>query len=68
MNIQAIIKDWIENGLTHGELKSKHRLTSEEEFAITWCVDLGKIDPHPGRLRKLRSGMKTQEIIDIVRG
>lgn len=36
MNIVQILDDW-NNGLTHGQIKEKHNLSDEQEYAITNC-------------------------------
>jgi len=65
MNIQEIINDW-SNGLTHGEIKAKHNITDEQEFAITLCSDRLSISEIEDYLKGLRIGMGGNEIRDIM--
>lgn len=57
MKIQEILNDW-EKGLTHGEIKEKHKLSSEAELAITEYSAGLSIEEIKERIAHLKSGMK----------
>lgn len=61
MNIQQILDDW-NSSFTHGEIKARHGITNEQEFAITLCSDGLSISEIENRLIHLRLGMKGDEI------
>lgn len=67
MNVQEILKDW-KFGLTHKEIKDRHGLTDNEEFAITECSDGLSIQEIQQRLTKLKpsdTGRQIKEKMQI---
>lgn len=61
MNIKQILSDW-QNGYTHGEIKQRHNLTVEQEFAITECSTGLTVEQIEIRLANLKPDMKAAEI------
>ena len=68
MNVKAILDDWRNNGLTHGEIKEKYGLSHEVEFAITEMSRGLSEEEIEGKLTQIKEGMKSTEIKTIMQG
>lgn len=66
MNIQQILDDW-NSGFTHGEIKARHNVTDEQDFAITECSSGLSISEIESRLISLKPGMKAARIMAVMK-
>lgn len=65
--IENILTDWNDINCIHGLILDKYDITREQEFAITLCSYGMTAEEIAIKLVGLRSGMKSSEILEVMR-
>ena len=66
MDIEAILTDWKQGQLTHGEIIEKYSVSYEVEFAITECSGGLDVEQIKTRLNSIKPGMSGEQIREMM--